>query len=165
MKRSRMATIKQVKAALASEEPRYSELRELDSEALAYVCRLVTRADPLTTSKAVYLASMIPDPRCERVLFGATSNPEVVVRVAVAAAARNLRPDARDSILLTLLDDADYGVRKVALNSLRDEVSQELRAKLDHLSRDDVASGMRRLAARVLRRFKESERVSLRANT
>jgi hypothetical protein len=148
-----MSKLELVKQALDSDEPRYSEVASLGPGVLAYLRDLVSQGDPLTASKAVHAASLIPGKQSQNMLAEAAHSPESTVRVAVAGASRNLPSAFRNSVLLELLDDLDGGVRKTALNSIGGDAPTELRAKVYHLSREAADSDVRMLATRVVRRL------------
>jgi len=118
-----MITLEQVKQELDSEEPRYLDIaRGFNGDALDHLLTLASDRDPMLASKAVYLASMIPDRRSATVLMKAAQSPQRVVRVAAASGVRNLPANERSDLLLALLDDDDAGVRRVALKSFTSEV-------------------------------------------
>ncbi len=104
----------QVRAYLEPDEPNYpAAVAALGAQALPALESLAQGPDPLLASKAVYLASLIPDPRAVRVLEQAAHSDHVTVRIA-AAAGLPQQPDVSDDIAADLLTDADLGVRKVA---------------------------------------------------
>jgi len=150
-RRKTMSTMEQIKSVLSSEEPDYKGGgKHLDRKALGYLRRIVTKGDPMTASKAVYLASLVRGAQSEGVVLKALRNPERVVRVAAAGASRNLPPEARNAVLLALLGDGDSGVRRVALKSVPAHPSAKLRAKVYRLSRESPDLAIRRLAASVM---------------
>jgi HEAT repeat protein len=109
----------QVRAYLEPDEPDYrAAAAALGPEALPVLEELVQGADPLLASKAVYLASLIPDERAARLLEQAAHSSHATVRVAVAAGLQQ-RPEVTDDVTVDLLTDVDQGVRKVAEQSVR----------------------------------------------
>jgi HEAT repeat protein len=154
-----------VTAALMPEEPDYEQAAQLGPEALPHLATLVQTADSMLASKAVYLASLIPDPQAEAILLQATESGRPEVRVAAAAGARNLGGPAASDVLVAALSDADSGVRKVALKSVpmaatpvageatavgEAGLSPELRAKVAELTTDDPEPFIRDLSREVL---------------
>jgi len=113
--------MEQVRKTLDPEEPNYVEGAKLGTEAIPHLETLVRAAEPMLASKAAYLASMILSEGSERVVQAAAQSPEAIVRVAAAAAARNLATGATERVLATLNRDHDEGVRKVAARALDDE--------------------------------------------
>ena len=123
---------KKVLRYLDREEPDYEAAASaLGPEALPELSRLVAEADVLTASKATHLASLIESPAANGVVEAAAGHPDPVVRVAAAAAVRNLTrqaggleaarvADAPGGALDRLLQDTDPGVRKFALKSAAD---------------------------------------------
>ena len=78
----------------------------------------------LLASKATYAASLLEDGAGQEIVRIAAESTDPVVRVAAAAAARNLPvPSARD-ILAELATDDDPGIRKVARDSVPDDSAE-----------------------------------------
>ena len=137
-------TAEQVRAALLAEEPDYAKIaKTLGTGALPHLSALVGSEDVLLASKATYLAGVIGGPSSGDVVAKAARSGQPSVRVAAASAARKLAAapstEARgrgealadsDSILLQLVDDADPGVRKVALRSVPSTMSDALRERV-----------------------------------
>jgi hypothetical protein len=114
-------TMEQVRKTLDPEEPNYPEAAKLGGEAIPHLETLVRTAEPMLASKAAYLASMILSEGSERVVQAAAESPNPIVRVAAAAAARNLATGATERVLATLNKDHDEGVRKVAARALDED--------------------------------------------
>lgn len=146
-------TMQQVRAALDPDEPDYRRAAGLGPDALPYLERLVRGKDVLLASKATYLASLIDDPRSPAVIEAAAKSRDPALRVAAAAGARNLPARSGSVILLTLLDDSDVGVRKVALRSTPTAASPELRSRLLALSKSEAEPALRELSHKVLQRL------------
>ncbi len=107
----------QVRAYLEADELSYpAAAAALGAEALPALEALAQDSDPLLASKAVYLASLIPDQRAARVLEQAARSEQVTVRIAAAAGLQQ-QPDVSDEVAVDLLTDTDQGVRKVAEKS------------------------------------------------
>ena len=114
-------TMKQVRQHLDPEEPNYPEAAKLGSEAIPHLEALVRSAEPMLASKATFLASMILSEGSEQVVRTAAQSPEPIVRVAAAAAVRNLHTEAAARLMPLLGNDTDEGVRKVAARALIDD--------------------------------------------
>ena len=80
-------------------------------EALPHLERLVRGDDPMLASKATYAASLIEGGSD---VVEAATRSDAVVRVAAAAAVRNLPSGRARRMLRQLSDDDDPGIRKVA---------------------------------------------------
>jgi hypothetical protein len=144
-------TMKQVRAALDPDEPRYEQAaRELGPDALPHLEEIVRRSDEGLAAKAVYLASLIEDDGASAVVQTGAERPEAGVRVAVAAGARNLAPRRRSPVLLRLLDDDDAGVKKVALRAVPGQPEPALAAKVEALARSEREPALRSLAQEML---------------
>jgi hypothetical protein len=123
-------TMKDVRAALDPDEPKYAEAAKLGSGALTHLEALVSAGDPMLASKATYLASLIRDARSAAIVEKAARSENPAVRVAAATAASNLPAAGAAAVLLELVSDADPGVRKVARRSVPDKPSGKLAEKL-----------------------------------
>ena len=144
-------TMQQVRDALGPYEPRYQEeARQLGPEALAHLEEIVREGDAGLASRAVYLASLIEHDRSGAVLALGMERPDAIIRVAVAAGARNLAPQLRGRLLLRLLDEDDIGVRKVALRAVPAQPEPALAARLEALAQTEPEPALRRLAVEKL---------------
>jgi HEAT repeat protein len=146
-------TMEEVRAALDPEEPDYVRAAQLGPDALPHLEVLAQSSDPLLASKAVYLASLIPDNRAVMILKEATQSNEPQVRIAAATGASNLVSPEGGEVLLSLLDDQDVGVRKVALNSVPINASPRLHRKIEDLATTDSEAAIRTLSNEVLNRL------------
>lgn len=160
-------TAEQVRTALLAEEPDYTKVaKKLGTGALRHLSAIVGSADPLLAAKATYLAGMIGGPASGDVVAKAARSGQAPVRIAAAAAARKLADGGpamaaagrrgvltdSSSILLQLVDDADPGVRKVALRSAPSTMSDALRERVTALRADDQTAGVAAPPARKARK-------------
>ncbi len=140
-------TIEEVRSALEPEEPDYTKAaKNLGPEALTHLERLIAGDHPMLASKAAYLAGLIGTERSVEILERAARSSDVRIRIAAAAAARNLPPESASDVLLTLIDDSDIGVQKVALKSVPSNPSVELKSRIEGLSAGRSESPIRRLS-------------------
>ncbi len=108
-------TLRKVRAALEPDEPDYAAAAaDLGADALPHLQKLIHGDDLNLASKAVYLASLIPDAGASELVRAAAQLDDPVMRVAAASAASNLEPDTASEVLVELVGDDDPGVRKVA---------------------------------------------------
>ena len=110
-------SMEDVRKVLDPDEPDYAAAAELGEEALPHLEQLVRGDDAMLASKATYAASLIRG-GADTVETAADSD-DPVVRVAAAAAARNLPLERAEQVLRRLSDDEDAGIRKVARASAR----------------------------------------------
>lgn len=101
-----------VRKVLDPDEPDYAAAAELGEEAVPHLEQLVRSDDVMLASKATYAASLIQGGA--EAVDTAAGSEDPVVRVAAAAAARNLPPERAQQVLRRLSDDEDAGIRKVA---------------------------------------------------
>ncbi len=147
-------TMKQVKAALEVEEPRYSEAAKLGPEALPHLRKLVSGEDPLLAAKATYLAGLIDADGSADVLAEAAQSDEVVVRVAAANSVAHVS-EADVALFEGLLADNDVGVRKAAVRSVGSAARGDLKPQVEQIAQGDTAEVIRDLAASTARSLKK----------
>lgn len=147
-------SLENVRAALLPDEPQYAvAAATLGADALPHLAALVAGDDVGLASKAAYLASMIDPADTTNAVRTAAEHSEPVVRAAAAGAAGNLSEAAAEPILMSLLDEEDVGIRKVALRSVPTTPGPELTAKVTALSQDkSVHEVVRALSEEIIRR-------------
>jgi hypothetical protein len=145
--------MEQVRAALEPEEPNYSRAAALGPEALPFLEQLVHGPNPMLASKATYLASVIHPDQAVGLIARAAAHAHPVVRVAAAAAARNLAALVAGGVLRRLVEDHDRGVRQVALQSVHKDTTPEVRSAVAALSETEPDPAIRTLSRRTLDRL------------
>jgi HEAT repeat protein len=144
-------TIDDVRAVLDPDEPDYAAAAGLGREAIPHLIALVNQTDASLASKAAYLASLIGTDESVQVLREAATSEHPEVRVAAAAGAQNVHGPAVTDLLLSLVRDQDYGVRRTALVAMPAEMSNELRQVVEAISADDAEPrDVRALASQAL---------------
>jgi hypothetical protein len=151
-------TMQQVRKALDPEEPDYADAAELGPDALPHLEKLVRQNDAMLSSKAAYLAALIPHARSADVVRLAAASGDAVVRVAAAAAARLLPGADAGSVLEPLLADHDEGVRKVALNSVQSDTHPSVRKAVEKMAKSEALSSLQDAAAQALSRLSGESR-------
>lgn len=146
-------TMQDVRSVLDPEEPDYEFAALLGPEALPHLETLVRANDPMLASKAAYLAGLLNDERSADVVNRAGQSDNATVRVAAAAAARHLSGSGASDVLISLLADADPGVRTVALKSVPDTATGDLRAAIEDIRTSEADAAVRDLSTEVLRRL------------
>jgi hypothetical protein len=142
-------TREQVLSHLQRDEPNYQQAARLGVEAIPHLVALIQGNNRSLAAKAVCLASYINAADSVAVLQMAATHAEPVVRVAAASSARRLTA-VPASLVLTLLDDTDTGVRKWALRTLEVHPLAGVRAKVEEMLRSDPHSTVRQRARQVL---------------
>jgi hypothetical protein len=146
-------TMQQVRAQLDRDEPDYRQAAQaLGPDALPHLEQIIRKGDAESASRAVYLASLFVHERASALVAMGMERPEATLHVTVAAAARNLVPQLRATMLLRLLDEDDVGVRKFALRAVPEQPESALVAKVERLARNEPQPALRRLAGEVLER-------------
>jgi HEAT repeat protein len=126
-------SMKRVRAALEPEEPDYAGAAQLGPDAVPHLQTLIQGDDPMLASKAVYLASLIPDERTADLVQQAAQHDDPVIRVAAASAAQNMDAPAASQVLVALVADDDPGVRKVARAAVPESPTDALAQRLEEL--------------------------------
>lgn len=124
-------TMKTVRAILDPDEPDYAKGAQLGADAIPHLRALVNGDDPMLASKATYLASLIKSDEASAIVRDAARSGDDTVRVAAAAAARNLPAAKASEVLEGLVVDADPGVRKVARDAAPKRPTGQLAALLE----------------------------------
>jgi len=146
-------SIKQVRSALEPDEVDYTQAARLGADALPHLHALIRGPDPMLASKAAYLAGLIADERSTAVVQEAASRREPVIRIAAATGAGHLPPSAASSVLLSLLNDADVGVRRAAIDSIPPNATPAVRSTLEKIVRMDPDPSLRDRGAKLLLRL------------
>jgi hypothetical protein len=142
-------TREQVLAALHPDEPDYEEAaRRLGPDATPFLLELVEGDDLGLASKAASLAGSLGTNRSVEVVAAAARSPEPVLRVAAAAALRNV-PNVPSDLTESLLVDGDAGVRKWALRSLETARPAGLKDRVRAMAASDPEEALRNLARRI----------------
>src|SRR5690349_15391567 len=134
----------QVKAIIAPDEPRETEMATLDEEALPHLERLIRGPDRSLAVKAGFALSRLGGsvktlPIIER-LLAETDSP---MRVAASRAIHALPELQARPLLGRLLTDRDAGVRKNVLLTMNPNTVQALRPELERVASSDEHSELR----------------------
>ncbi|MDQ6727404.1 MAG: HEAT repeat domain-containing protein [Actinomycetota bacterium] len=147
-------TMQDVLAEIDRDEPNYSTIATLGPEALPHLEMIVDAQDPLRAAKATYAASLIGGEGSVSLLRKAAEHRDPQVRIAAASGLRNASSAAPTEVLERLLDDADVGVRKIAVGTAGALGRAELRTKVQALAADDPHEFLRTAAATAARSIK-----------
>src|SRR4051794_21958541 len=149
-----LITMNDVLAYLQSDEPSYSDAAEhLGTDALPHLHQLAESDDADLPGKAAYLAGKIGSPDSAGVLRAAAQHADASVRVAAAAAVPLVPPSAADEVLQELVRDEDFGVRRVAVQSVLEQSAPEFLETLRAVANDDESAYIRELAGHAVERI------------
>lgn len=141
------ADVEAIRTRIDLDELNYPALaRELGPDALPALQEIARDPNVTLAAKAIYLVSLIGGSDAAEVIEQAAEHPAPVLRVAVAAALRNLGPEEAEQGLDPLLGDDDPGVRKVALRTAAGIDSPALRKRVQQIAQDDTDPGVRAAA-------------------
>jgi HEAT repeat protein len=143
-------TKEQVLAALRPDEPNYDNAKGLGAEALPYLREVVNGHDPMLAAKAAYLAGVIGGPESGPVLMDAATSGDSSIRAAVAGAVAYVPPRIAGPVLGRLLADDRADVRRIALQSVRADLTPALRDELERIVAADPDPTLRALSKSVL---------------
>ncbi|GIG23692.1 hypothetical protein Cch01nite_44160 [Cellulomonas chitinilytica] len=147
-------SMEQVLGYLDAEEPNYvAAARTLGADALPHLESLIRGDDLARATKAASLAGVIRTPESAQVLAIAAGHDDATVRVAAAAATNHLDPSDASPVLSVLLDDADAGVRKLALRSVSPGADADVREKVRVMANSDPNDRLRELSTEILRQL------------
>jgi HEAT repeat protein len=142
-------TMEQVLNELNRDEPVYGQAAQLGSEALPQLITLIQGENLGLAVKAASLAGIINDAQSAAVLEIAARHPEPVVRVAAAAAAKNLT-SMPTSLAMDLLNDPDAGVRQWGLKALEVHHPAGIKTKVEEIMTSDPDVGLRDRARQII---------------
>lgn len=143
----------------ARPEPDYEAAARLGPDALPLLQRFVAGGNPNLAAKAAYLAGRIGDPAAAPILELAAGSADLGVRAAAASGAQHIGT-AAESVLLTLLDDRDPAVRKLAVRATPPQPSEDLLAKLQVLRDVEPEPRVRQAAAEAVDRVSGEDTTS-----
>jgi HEAT repeat protein len=145
-------TMDEVRAAIDPDEPDYpAAAARLGVGALPLLAHLIREGDPAVASKAASLAGIIDGSESLEVLVDAGSSPQLVVRIAAAAAVGRLTSVPVTDFLVALLEDEDPFVRKVALDSAGSLRAEGTKTKVRILAKQDPEEFVRDVATETLK--------------
>lgn len=148
-------TMQQVLAIIDKDEPNYSAAAQLGPEALPHLRLIIQGNDPLRASKAAYAATLIGGPGAADLLKTAAEHSDPQVRLAVAHGLKKSADADKADVLKQLLDDADAGVRKVALSTAADAAVPELHDKVADMAQRDPEEYVRSAASKAVQKQKQ----------
>jgi len=148
-------TLQEVLRQLDTDEPDYTALAALGPDAVPHLATLIRGEDPGIASKAAFLVSLIHGDESVDALSLAIASPHDAVRVAAAAGLRNLAAPQAARLADRLLDDADVGVRKLALGAAGRLGLTMLEGKVRSMATGDHSPALRRMAREELRNLRE----------
>jgi hypothetical protein len=151
-------SVDQIRTVLQAEEPDYPALAEkFGPGALAYLAEIIAGEHSMLASKAAYLAGVIGTESAVPVIRQAAASADVRVRVAAAAAAANLPSDTASDLLVSLVDDTDVGVQKVALRSVPQNPSAALFSRVEALSVGGAHHAVKKASAAAIDRVTKKQ--------
>jgi HEAT repeat protein len=136
---------------LKQEETDYAAAAQLGEAALPILKSIIEGNNEALASKAASLAGMIGGAGGTEALVEAAKHPSEIVRVAAAAASRQLLPSQSEMVLEHLIDDADIGVAKYTLQSIKaKKLSAHFEPKLREMSDKHPQEGIKAMAKSLL---------------
>lgn len=148
-------TLEDVKRMLEAEEPNYAVAATLASDAMPHLEALAKGPAESLAARAISFASRTNDPRAAELVRWAATSPSLRVRTQAAYGARHLPEADAAAVLTTLVDDADAGVRGVAIKSAATAfetggLPPDLVSSLTRIAQDDPEPFVRDLSKQTL---------------
>jgi HEAT repeat protein len=137
------------------DEPDYAAIvAQLTADDVPLLVELTHDANMAIATKAVSCLGLLNSAKAVEGLRSASSHANPVMRIAAAHALRNAaaQPEAVQMID-KLLDDEDVGVRKFALKSVQHANIRSLKAKVEHLNRNESTELMKNLSSEVIQKM------------
>ena len=141
-----MMTMAELRRQLSDIEPDESTYANIGPDDVPNLEALLNDEEAWMAARAAYALPRIDTPEARTALIQAAANPREEVRVALASAAPLLPPDTSDVVLERLLDDPDVGVRKFAIQSVSEQNSAPLRARVQEMATAESDPVLRSLA-------------------
>lgn len=139
-------TFEEIKSQLSAIETGDNIFSGIGPSEIPSLKRLLKDKEAWMAARAVFALSRVPDAKATALLAQAVADSRPEIRVALAASVRSLKPEAANSILLQLLDDADLGVRKFAVQSVSSDHNTAVQKKLKDIELRDPAPPIRKIA-------------------
>lgn len=140
----------QLRRLLSSDEPDYEALARFGAKILPQLLELVAGANEYVAANAASLAGMIDHDQAVAVLERAARSRSAEVRTAAAGALSHVKRPKASSLIATLLNDRDKGVRKFAIKAAATLPNQALIARVRGLAEKDPVISNRALAKSVI---------------
>jgi HEAT repeat protein len=143
-----MANIEEIRRELDKDELDYPALAIAYGEAILPQLKAIVVEDvPRLASKAAYLAGLLAGETSHEIVALAARSRHDVVRVSAASVVASLSTHHAVDIVTTLLQDADPGIRLMAVKSAGKIDDVALSARLREMVTQDADSHVRALAA------------------
>ena len=139
-------TLEELRHQLSDIEPDEATYSGIGADEIPLLEQLARDPEAWMASRAVFAASRVADARAKAILARAAGDPRPQLRVAAAAATKNLEPAAANSLLLQALNDSDLGVRKFAVHRSRRRIASRCTRRLRELESADPAPAIRTAA-------------------
>jgi HEAT repeat protein len=144
-------TLQELTSQLSAIEPDLSTYDGIDPSDIPLLSQLLQDPETWMACRAVFALSRISDRSAVALLSKAAADPRKEIRVALAASTKNMDPRDANSILMTLLTDAEVGVRKFAVGSVSRSHDPAVLTKLKDLQIRDPVPRIRDFAEDKLR--------------
>ena len=141
----------ELRLLLSNEEPNYPEIAaKIDADSIPALDALSTDADIMTATKAVYLASLLPNANAHAVVTKASKSANALLKIAAASALVNLPDATKYKIAEKLITDADVSVQKLVINSVQTTASPKLKEQIKALSTDSPSEFIKSISLKKL---------------
>ena len=141
-----MKTIEEIKTILSDIEAGEFMYRKLNDDDVPNLKELMNDAEPWMAARVIFALSRLGGAEAHSIIEQAVTDERKEVRIAVAASSKVLPVTMSDSILESLIDDADPGVKKYAIKSIDIGSHSRVKSKLQMLSVEGANETLRNMA-------------------
>lgn len=131
---------------LSDIEPDEGTYEGIGPEEVGLLRELLDHEEAWLAARAVHALSRIDAGDARDAVRAATASPRMEVRVAVASAAETLHPELSDEVLSTLLEDANIGVRKIAVKSVSGRNGEAVKLRIRDMVTEERDPRLREIA-------------------
>jgi len=152
-----MKTVEEIKAILSSIETNETMYSLLDQTDIPNVKRMMDEAEPWLAARAIFALSRLGGDESHNIILRAATDERSEVRIAVAASCEILPDAISDTVLNSLIEDSEPGVKKFAIKSITKTSETRLKEKLRAFSREETNEPLRRIAEeKILQIYEEN---------
>lgn len=144
----------ELRRLLSNEEPDYAAIvAQMGDASVPALNELSQDLDIMLATKAVYLASLLPQSQAHQIVERASVSTQPLVQIAAATALQNLPDAIRHKLASQLLDVDDISIKKLVINAVQTSAPAELKTKIERLSNQSNSEFIRSLSKTTLQRI------------
>lgn len=149
-----MKSFQEVRNILSEIEPDEGMYSLITVEDIPHLKMLMKDSEAWLGARAVFALSRLNRDESSDLIIKAMNDKRTEVRVAVAVVSPRLPTSVSERVLNVLLEDEDIGVKGLAVESIPENPSMELKNKLQELALYDTSDYIRKISKEKLSRVK-----------